>query len=188
MIMEALAIGSAIASGISSVINYSNSQKQAALSYKNAAAQADVSIAEAQSDISQYEQFLANFSNTETLKKTSYETEAKGQYATLIGNMGLADAASAATGRTGASVQAIGNQVKQKVVDYAGADLALGGGDGGLYELGKTELQNELDSEKLNAEQQVSVLQTSLATFQQAKASYEDAADKADHWFSSLFS
>ncbi|HOX32048.1 MAG TPA: hypothetical protein PLB91_06935 [Spirochaetales bacterium] len=158
------------------------------MSLESAAEETGLKLEEAKSNIAIYEAFLQNFANTERTQKDNFESKAKADYSALVENMGLADVAAAASGRSGSSVQAIGNQAREKVAEYAGADLSLGGKDGGLYELNKTELENDLASQRTQAEGQLDVLKRSVPVLEKTMKQYQKAAKKADNWFSSIFS
>jgi hypothetical protein len=192
-------IGSAIAPGIGTLIgggiglltdifsgaSASKAQKEAqklerkakAAEYRTRAAETGIQIAQTTSDISAYESFLSDLPVEQEVKRQQYEANARTQFKGLLSNMGLADVAVGVVGRSGASAQAIGTEAETELQAYTGADQQLGGGDGGLYELEKTSLENDLEAEQMKYENQLDVYRTTLTTLQSNKVEYEKLAN-----------
>lgn len=147
-----------------------------ALEYSTKAKETGVSVEEAKSNISAYEAYLANYGNYADLQKSTFEAQSRNEFKQLLTNMGLQDVSSGMTGRTGLSVEAAGTEAKAEVVDYAGADLSLDGGDG-RYGMAKSELWNNLDLEKKKAEGQLNIYKTSLGVLQENQKLYQGAAE-----------
>jgi len=123
-------------------------------------------ITQAKSDISAYEQFLAAFPNAANLQKNSFEAQSRNEYKGLLSNYAMGNAYAGASGRVGGSAGLVTAEDQAELVDYSGADMALGGGDGGRYQMSRDELYNNLTMQEEQARTQLGVYQTSLSTLQ----------------------
>ena len=182
-------VGTAIGAGIGFIVDMGNwlggnsaqanadvlQAKSDALNYKTSALQTGVQIEQTKSDISAYESFLAAFPNFKSLQKNSFEDQSRQEYRGLLANFAGGNAMAGATGRVGGSAGLVVEEARQELADYAGTDLALGGDDGGRYQMAKTELWGNLDAQEKQANDQLGILKTSLGVLDETLGLYNQA-------------
>ncbi|MBU1081615.1 MAG: hypothetical protein KKB59_14120 [Spirochaetes bacterium] len=191
-------IGTAIGAGLGLLFDFVNwgsaqanedaadalSAKSDALSYHTAALETSVAIEQANSNISAYESFLSAFPNYAELTKNSYEAQSRNEFRGLLNNYAMGNVAAGASGRVGGSAGLLTAEAQSELVDYAGADMELGGGDGGRYEMARTELYGNLTAEEEQARSQLEVLRSSLSMLDETLELYTtaeaDAQERVD--------
>lgn len=133
------------------------------LSLQTSSLQTKARIDETNANISAYESFLSLFPNYADLQKNTFEAQSRQEFKGLLSNFSMTHAAAGERGHVGGSAGLFADEARFELADFAGNDLALGGGDGGRYEMARTELQGTLDSQLAQAQNQLSVLQSSLS-------------------------
>jgi len=186
-----LSIGTTIWNTIQSIFSFTNALEEQDLAeeeynlnlelqetdIKNQLAQLDLSQTEASGQIDLLSQYLGNFDSSAQLETTTYEQEGKESLQTLLSNYGDINEVASATGQTQGKLLNQGKAAYESAVSYAGADLALGGegAAAGTYELGLTELTNQLALDKSTAQKQLELYQTTLGTLSTTKTNLEAA-------------
>jgi len=153
--------------------------KSDALNYKTAALETGVAIEQAKSDISAYETFLSAFPNYADLQKNTFEASSRSEFKGLLENFGSTNVAAGVTGRSGGSAGLVSKEYEKELDDYAGIDKTLGG-EGGRYQMAKTELLGNLTAEEKQATNQLGILKTSLGTLDETLGLYNEAAASAE--------
>lgn len=186
-------VGTAIGAGLGFIVDMGNwlggssaeasaaalQAKSDAVNYKTQALQTETQIDQTKSDISQYESFLARLPNYQALQKNTFEAQSRQEFKGLLNNFAMTNVAAGASGRVGGSLGLVSEEARFELADYAGGDLALGGDDGGRYEMAKTELWGELDAQESQARDQLGILKTSLPRLDEALGLYNQAASDA---------
>lgn len=156
------------------------------LSYQTSILQTKAQIDETKANISAYESFLSYFPNYADLQKNTFEAQSRQEYKGLLSNFTGINAKAGSSGRVGGSVGLLAGEAKSELADFAGADLAIGGGDGGRYEMAQTELVGSLDSQQLQAENQLGVLRSSFGYLNDTVDLYNTALQSAQDRLESL--
>lgn len=193
-------IGTLIGAGLGFVVDFgswlsaSANEKEAdtiqaesdILGYQTSILQTKAQIDETKANISAYESFLSYFPNYKDLQKNTFEAQSRQEFKSLMNNFAMTNVAAGERGHVGGSAALFADEAKAEVVDYAGADMALGGGDGGRYEMAQTELVGSLDSQQLQAENQLGVLRSSLGYLNDTVDLYDTALQSAKDSLESL--
>jgi hypothetical protein len=153
--------------------------KSDALNYRTAALQTGVQIDQAKSDISAYETFLSAFPNYADLEKNKFEASSRQEFRSLMENYGMGNVAAGRSGRVGGSFGLVVGEAKKELVDFSGEDLALGGDDGGRYQMARTELFGNLTSQENQAKGQLDILRSSLSVLDETLGLYNQAEQDA---------
>lgn len=186
-------IGTAIGAGIGAIFDIGNwlsgqsaqdnadilQAKSDALNYKTSALSTQVSIDQTKSDISAYEDFLSAFPNYKDLQKNTFEAQSRNEFKGLLENFGSTNVAAGVTGRSGGSAGLVSSEYEKELNDFAGIDKMLGG-EGGRYQMAKTELLGNLDTQEKQSKNQLEVLKTSLGTLDETLGLYNNAAASAE--------
>lgn len=187
-------IGTLIGAGLGFVVDFgswlsaSSNEKEAeklqaesdVLGYKTTILQTQAQIDETSANISAYESFLSYFPNYADLQKNTFEAQSRQEFKGLMNNFAMTSVAAGERGHIGGSAALFAQDAKFELADYAGADLALGGGEGGRYEMGQTELHGTLENQQLQAENQLGVLRSSLGYLDEALGLYNTALASAE--------
>lgn len=116
------------------------------------------------SDISAYDSFLSAFPNYADLQKNTFEAQSRQEFRGLLNNYAINNVQAGATGRVGGSAGLVAQEAQNELIDFSGSDMELGGGDGGRYQMGRSELYGNLTAQQTQAETQRGILATSLTT------------------------
>jgi hypothetical protein len=183
-------VGAAIGGGLGLISDIwtggllSQTQNKATkLSYQAAADSIGGQILQTTSDISSYEEYLAALPKQQAIQSQQFESQARDEFSSLLGNLGMTDVAAGASDRSGLSASAVASEALGKVSDYAGGDLALGGPAKGLYEFSKDELATEQSMQTNQTTRQLDVYKQTLPVLEANKAKYEDLANGVDTSF-----
>lgn len=139
-----------------------------------------VKIEQTKADISAYDSFLSAFPNYAELQRNTFEAQSKGEFRGLLNNFAMGNVGAGASGRAGGSFGMMVQEAQNDLIDFAGADMQLGGGDGGRYQMAGSELNNNLTMQEQQARTQRDILGTSLGTLGEVKGLYEKAVGNAN--------
>lgn len=113
---------------------------------------------ELQNEINTYDDYLTSWQGMYDEQVRATELQGRDNLSQLLSNWSDTEVYAADRG-TGGSMALIAAQEKRKVVDFAGEDMQLGGGDG-FFGLSLSNLRLGLENNKRQAEDQLSVLGT----------------------------
>ena len=143
--------------------------------------QRKVAKAEAEANISAYEDFLASFPLYEQTSLEAAETTGAQQLKQLMANLGNVNVAAGATGQVGrgTSMSLIAQEARTEATEFAGEDLELGGAEGS-YERELALLRRNLTAERTQAEEQLDVWETAS---EQSDPFFKRAGRTIRGWF-----
>lgn len=113
---------------------------------------------ELQNEINTYDDYLTSWQGMYDEQVRATELQGRDNLSQLLSNWSDTEVYAADRG-TGGSMALIAAQEKRKVVDFAGEDMQLGGGDG-FFGLSLSNLRLGLENNRQQAEDQLSVLGT----------------------------
>lgn len=144
--------------------------------------QIGLGITEATANVGAYEELVGRFPEYASYQKDVYAAQGEVQLQGLMKNLGTENVAGAVRGfKEGKSSTAtvMAQQAKEKVVQFAGSDMALGGASG-LYERGLDQLTQDLDAQFRSAQSQLDIWKQTKSTLETTEGLYDTTIAKLE--------